>query len=133
MSSELPQNLRAPKIPRRLRLTWIQGFVLPVIMALPVAAMLGYFGESETMKREGQLSVEYSEVTRHGLAVQLRVWPASARVSAQYLASFSLQSRTELEDGSALYQLKADEYGQIKGEVSLPTGERVELNTISFP
>lgn len=82
MSTELPESLRVPEAPRRLRFHRYQWVGLPLLFLVPVLALLGVFGESEARVEQAgvdlALEVRYADRYRYMQSQRIEVWVENA-------------------------------------------------------
>jgi hypothetical protein len=74
---EVPDPPEAPDIERRLEFDTLQRIGIPILLLVPLLALLGVFGDSSGSRvaetPEAALHVTYPSRMRHGLASSLRV------------------------------------------------------------
>jgi hypothetical protein len=89
---EVPRPPEAPDIDRKLQFDKVQLIGIPILMLLPILALLGLFGESVDYHRaetpEVVLHVEYPSRYRHGRTNPLRI--TVANLSPQPVADLTV-------------------------------------------
>lgn len=69
--------LESPKLPRNFKLWWHQWIAFPVILAIPILALCGVFGDSgahvATSSRNVALSADYPKRMHYGQTEELLV------------------------------------------------------------
>lgn len=149
--SDGPQPPKVPDIERRLHLYPWQWIGLPVLLAIPIFALFGAFGESfaGTTDRSAEINIEVDYSTRYRYkmlnSINVRVRNVSSQpidtltvaldedYASQFstvtaIPSFSEPYIVELldvnpdEERLIRIQLQAEEYGRHQGELTATSG-----------